>query len=107
VSAIVTDDPVLQRIRAALKQMYGERIERVVLYGSRARGDSNKESDYDIAVFLEDMDDFWGEARRLSAIHIEMLREDGLFIDVKPFRAGSYRDRTPLMHEIRKDGIDL
>lgn len=106
-SATVIDDPVLHRIRDALREMYGDRIERIVLYGSRARGDFNAESDYDIAVFLKDMDDFWGEARRLSAIHIAMLRDDDLFIDVKPFRAGTYRDRTLLMHEIRNDGIDL
>jgi predicted nucleotidyltransferase len=34
--------------------MYGERIERVVLFGSRARGDAHEDSDYDVAVFLRD-----------------------------------------------------
>jgi uncharacterized protein len=33
-------DPVLTRFRAALDKIYGERIERVVLFGSRARGDA-------------------------------------------------------------------
>ena len=33
------DDPILKRFRAALDQIYGERIERVVLYGSRAGAD--------------------------------------------------------------------
>jgi predicted nucleotidyltransferase len=32
--------------------MYGDRIERVVLFGSRARGDAQENSDYDVAVFL-------------------------------------------------------
>jgi uncharacterized protein len=32
----VADDPVLQRYRAALDAIYGDRIERVVLFGSRA-----------------------------------------------------------------------
>lgn len=31
------DDPVLDRFRAALDDMYGDRLERVVLFGSRAR----------------------------------------------------------------------
>jgi uncharacterized protein len=43
VSAI--QDPVLSRFRAALDEMYGDRIERVVLFGSRARGDAHAESD--------------------------------------------------------------
>lgn len=106
-SAIVTDDPVLKRVRDALRAMYGERIERIVLFGSRARGDFNKESDYDIAVFLKDLNDFWQEAHRLADLRTDLLGEAGAFVDAKPFRAGSYRDRTLLMHEIRKDGLDL
>jgi predicted nucleotidyltransferase len=31
------DDPILKRFRAALDRLHGERIERVVLFGSRAR----------------------------------------------------------------------
>jgi hypothetical protein len=29
-------DPVLKRFRAALNEIYGDRVERVVLFGSRA-----------------------------------------------------------------------
>jgi len=24
-----------------------------------------------------------------------------------PYRAGAWRERTPLMHEVRRDGVDL
>jgi uncharacterized protein len=48
------DDPLLKRFRSTLAQIYGQRLERVMLYGSRARGDARDESDYDIAVFLRD-----------------------------------------------------
>ena len=51
------NDPVLIRFRAALNEAYGPRLERVVLYGSRARGDAVPDSDYDVAVFLRDMPD--------------------------------------------------
>ena len=34
---IALQDPVLARFRAALDEIYGNRIERVVLFGSRAR----------------------------------------------------------------------
>jgi len=47
-------DPILSRLRAALEDIYGARLERVVLYGSRARGDERPDSDYDIAVFIKD-----------------------------------------------------
>ena len=44
-------DPIIARFRAALGEVYGERLERVVLFGSRARGDARPDSDYDVAVF--------------------------------------------------------
>jgi uncharacterized protein len=44
-SVAPTDDPVLKRFRAALDELYGDRIERLVLFGSRARGDAHDESD--------------------------------------------------------------
>jgi uncharacterized protein len=50
------NDPVLVRFRKALDDMCGDRLERVVLFGSRARGDAHAESDYDMAVFLRDME---------------------------------------------------
>jgi predicted nucleotidyltransferase len=101
------DDPILKRFRAALEEIYGDRIERVVLFGSRARGEAREDSDYDVAVFLKDLTDRWPEMNRLADLSTDILEETGEFIHAMPYRAGSYKDRTPLMHEIRTDGIDL
>jgi predicted nucleotidyltransferase len=49
--ATITDDPTLRRLRRALDALYGDRIERVVLFGSRARGDAGEDSDYDRRCF--------------------------------------------------------
>jgi predicted nucleotidyltransferase len=106
-SEIITRDPVLRRVRAALDALYGERIERVVLFGSQARGDRTEGSDYDVAVFLYGLTDRWEELRRLADLRTRMLGETGVFLDIKPFPAGSYIDRTSLMREIRLDGLDL
>jgi predicted nucleotidyltransferase len=101
------DDPILKRFRAALDRIYGDRIERVVLFGSRARGDARDDSDYDIAVFLKDLTDRWQEADRIVAIVTDILYEDEAFIHAMPYRAGSYEERTSLMQEIRREGVDL
>jgi hypothetical protein len=99
--------PAILHYRAALDALYGDRIERVVLYGSRARGDAHAESDYDIAVFLRGMTGDRQERDRLADLSTQILVEEGLFIHALPFRAGTHTQRTPLMHEIRADGIDL
>jgi predicted nucleotidyltransferase len=100
-------DPVLIRFRTALDDLYGPRLERVVLFGSRARGEAGTDSDYDVAVFLRDMPDRAKEMNRLADISTDILYDMGEFIHAMPYRAGSYNERTPLMHEIRRDGVDL
>jgi predicted nucleotidyltransferase len=105
--AVTIDDPILKRLRAELDALYGERIERVVLFGSRARGDAREDSDYDVAVFLHDLTDYWREADRIVEIETDILLETGALIQALPFSAGSYEERTALMREIRLDGVNL
>jgi predicted nucleotidyltransferase len=100
-------DPILKRFRTALDEIYGDRLERVVLFGSRARGDARPDSDYDVAVFLNEPDSFWKETGRIAEIETDILYATGAVINALPFRAGAYRDRTPLMHEMRREGLDL
>jgi predicted nucleotidyltransferase len=106
-TAKVTDDPVLKRFKDTLDAAYGGRIERVVVFGSRARGDAHAESGYKVAVFFCDLPDRWREMDRLADIGTEILDDEGRFVYAMAYSAGAYLDRSPLMHEVRKDGIDL
>jgi predicted nucleotidyltransferase len=101
------DDPILTRFRAALAELYGDRLDRVVLFGSRARGDAREDSDYDVAVFIKDLGPFWGEVDRLVDVETDLLYDTGAVINSMPYRAGAYQDRTSLMREIRREGVDL
>ena len=101
------DDPILRRFRDALAELYGDRLERVVLFGSRARGDAREDSDYDVAVFIKNLGPFWGEVDRLVDVETDLLYDTGAVINSMPYRAGAYQDRTSLMREIRREGVDL
>jgi predicted nucleotidyltransferase len=98
---------ILAKFRAAIDDLYGNRVERVVLFGSRARGDAQDDSDYDIAVFLKDLNDRWEEADKIALATVNLFDETGALIHAMPYREGSYQERTPLMHEVRREGIDL
>jgi predicted nucleotidyltransferase len=101
------DDPILVRFRCALEGIFGDRVERIVLFGSRARGDAHADSDYDIVIFLNDFTDRRQEVRRMVPLVTDIIEETGAVIHPMPYRAGAWRERTPLMHEVRRDGVDL
>ena len=100
-------NPILSRFRAALDKVYGDKIERVVLFGSRARGDARSDSDYDIAVFLKELTNFDKEAEQIARIEIDILNDTGAVINAMPFSAVAYNRRTGLMRELRREGHNL
>jgi predicted nucleotidyltransferase len=109
-STLLRGNPILAKFRAALYEMYGARLERLVLFGSQARGDAHPDSDYDVAVFLNGSEktfNRWAELDKLAALRVKFLDETGVFFDAKPYPATEYRERSPLMHEIRREGLDL
>jgi predicted nucleotidyltransferase len=75
-----TNDPVMSRFRQALDEVYGERIERAVLYGSRALGDAGPDSDYDVAVFLHGISNRVQEMYRLADLGTDILYDSGYLI---------------------------
>ena len=102
-----TVDPVLTRFRVALAEMYGPALDRAVLFGSRARGEAAPGSDYDIAVFLNTMTSRRAEWLRLADLRLQFLDAGAPFLEAIPFLASDYERRTPLMHEIRRDGLTI
>jgi predicted nucleotidyltransferase len=97
----------LKRFRATVSEICGGQVERVVLFGSRARGGAREDLEYDVAVLLRDYTPgSTTELDRLADRTTVILDETGEFIHAMPYRAGSFNERTPLMHEIRAQGID-
>ena len=107
VTTTIIADPMRVRLRAALHEIYGDRLERAILYGSRARGDAHPGSDYDVAVFLHGMTDLGVELHRLAYLESAIIDATGEIMHAMPHRAGSYNERTPLMREIRQEGVEL
>ena len=82
------------------------RITKVVLYGSRARGDARPDSDWDIAIFLtgEPSSD---DLNRLADLGTDLLYETGQFIQPLPLANRRLEEESYLLKAIRDEGIFL
>ena len=93
------------RCRSAVAEIY-DRLERVVLFGSRARGESGPDSDIDLLVILDD--DAPADKLTLRA-GWESRRGYDQPVDVVPVRDAVYRRRAKiagtLAYEAEIDGI--
>src|SRR5271168_3403157 len=97
-------DPILERFRASLCEIYGNRLKRAVLFGSRARGDAGPDSDYDVAVFVDPLGDRWRELDRLADLRLRFLDEAGAFFEARPFPPSALEGPMPLMWELQREG---
>ena len=101
-------DPILAEFRAAAVHHFGDRLERIVLFGSRARGDARRDSDYDIAIFVHNLGNRLEEYGPLANVTLDILDRHDIFIDTLLYPAGMWRDPASiLMRQIRNDGLDL
>ena len=100
-------DLIVRSFRDALAEIYGPTLDRVVLFGSRARGDANEDSDYDVAVFLKTVRPGLAEWNQLADLRLRFLDDGGPFFDAIPFRSSDYDSHRPILRAIRRDGLAL
>jgi predicted nucleotidyltransferase len=91
-----------------LKETYGENLVKVILYGSKARGDQTEDSDIDIMIILQDFKNKVEEIKKVSAIvsSINFIYE--VFISPVILRKNDYETGNLLLvRNVIKEGFDL
>jgi UTP:GlnB (protein PII) uridylyltransferase len=100
--------PLLADLRAALEALYGDRLVRLVLYGSQARGDAHAESDVDVLVVLEGPVQPGREIRRMSTSCFEVGLKHEAYISALPVSAEAYHSKpSAWLQNVRREGISL
>ena len=99
---------ILDQVVAALHGHYGERLSRVVLFGSRARRDHAEDSDFDVLVVLKDEFEQAVEREVLQDIIYPIDCAHWVVIYCHPVTAEHFERRnTPLLMNVRKEGVSL
>jgi uncharacterized protein len=99
---------IVAQLRQQLKDLYRDRLERVVVYGSQARGDADAGSDIDVLVVLsgpvapaEEISRTIDVVAGLSLEHDEVIC--CVFVSADDFE----RAESPLLMNVRREGVPV
>jgi predicted nucleotidyltransferase len=100
-------EPILKEFKQKIAELYGQRLKKVVLYGSYARGQANDEhSDIDLAIVIEGDVNPCSEIDRMIDIINEINLEYNVLISVYPVSEENYIEiKSPLLLNIRREAI--
>ncbi len=96
---------ITQTVAASARDLYGDRLKKVILYGSYARGDYDAESDIDMMVLVEQAGEVFSPFCDLTAA---MLLQYGVLVSVAVKDAAmfdKYKDILPYYQAVQKEGI--
>ncbi len=96
----------IQEFVQRTQSLYGDRLKRVVVYGSRARNEATWDSDIDLAVVLAGEVVPGKEIDRMIDIITDLNLEYRVLLSVYPVSEEDYLHReSPLLINIRREGI--
>jgi predicted nucleotidyltransferase len=96
----------LAEAKGRLEALYGDRLARVVLYGSYARGDARPDSDVDLLVVLRGPYNAYREIRRTGLLRLEVELAHGVDLSLQPYSEGEVVTRTdPFIQNVTRDGV--
>ena len=98
----------IDELLEGLKKLYGDNLCRVILYGSKARGEGTDDSDIDIMVVLKNLGSRAVERKRISEIVWKVCYKYDVLIGETIKSESEFLNRvTPLMLNVRRDGLVL
>ncbi|MEW6040043.1 MAG: HEPN domain-containing protein [Elusimicrobiota bacterium] len=92
-----------------LKKLYGDNLSRVILYGSKARGDAEPDSDIDILVVLGKNNSKFDEIHRITEISAPVCLKYDVLISGIPISEEKILsvEKTIFLENVLKEGIVL
>ncbi|UCH96194.1 MAG: nucleotidyltransferase domain-containing protein [Candidatus Aminicenantes bacterium] len=103
-------DELFKRIEVELKKLLGEKLKKLILFGSYSRGDYDSESDVDIIALVDEPHPDEKYEEKLLDIIVDFSMEYGLLLSLFLENEKEYEETKsvePLLKKIEKEGIEI
>lgn len=100
-------DKLIETFTDNLRREFGDKLRKIILFGSRARGDHTKDSDYDFILIFDAVTKELKE--RLHEIKADMLLKYDMVITAIPYTNEDVEKRRfqPFLLNVEKEGAVL
>lgn len=101
---------IFEKLIAGLKQIYGNNLQAVVLYGSVARGMDTEESDIDIDIEVFVSEDNEQKHDVMTDLNVDLELEFGKVISIlliDPEEYGKWNAVSPFYRNVKNEGVTL
>lgn len=99
---------LLDELKAELKEVYGDRLKGVCLFGSYARDEADPESDVDVLVVLDRIDHYAAEVERTGELGSKLSLKYGVSISKVFLRESDWRSGdTPFLANVREEAVPV
>jgi predicted nucleotidyltransferase len=101
-------EDMLRRLRSELTKIYGERLKGVYLFGSHARREAGEESDVDVLIVLDRVENYSAEIDRTGEVISELSLRLGVTISrVFASEERWLKDQTNFFLNVREEAVPL
>jgi predicted nucleotidyltransferase len=87
--------------------LMGNKLQKVILFGSRARGDFNNDSDFDILIIADFQESSWPKRAIQISKSVRAEQEFRIPVDYVPVTEWEFENKFLLKNSVNREGIIL
>ena len=99
---------ILNELKRELQALYGDRLVKLILFGSHARGEANPDSDIDLLAVLKSPVSQVQEISYMSELCVKILLDYNELVSIIPMSEDRFNAKTvSLLRNIQREEIEL
>lgn len=100
---------IIPQFKSIVQQLYGDKLSRIILFGSYARGEQNEDSDIDFVVVLKGKDiSVFNEIEKINNSIYDMILKTGKMISFIPVADEKFETSPNFFYsQVKKQGISV